>query len=236
MDVGRELRPGLAVELHVTCIPLCPVSTMLSILLVIFSRSQFARRASSSASLGIAVTSGFARHASRSTGKLDGGISHAHRRRGGSMGGRCWPPFSRQRAIGAHESLDRFGRVVGDHGQAQTARTGVERLRTLAPRLGSAGTAIDHLDRAGDQDFAGGAGLEERVAGAERKLRLAHLDNPFEKIAVGIDHRKNTTRTPAIATILTITRVVRSSFMRKNRLQFRARATPGARWRRSAAS
>jgi hypothetical protein len=69
------------------------------------------------------------------------------------------------------------------------ARTGVEILRTLAPRRGPAGAAIDHLDRAGDQDFAGGAGLEERVAGAERKLRLVHLDNPFEKIAVGIDHR-----------------------------------------------
>ena len=27
--------------------------------------------------------------------------------------------------IGAHERLDRFGRVVGDHGQAQPARTGV---------------------------------------------------------------------------------------------------------------
>jgi hypothetical protein len=91
--------------------------------------------------------------------------------------------------LAQHESLDRFGRVVGDHGQAQTARTGVEILRTLAPRLGPAGAAIDHLDRAGDQDFAGGAGLEERVAGAERKLRLVHLDNPFEKIAVGIDHR-----------------------------------------------
>jgi hypothetical protein len=36
--------------------------------------------------------------------------------------------------IGAHESLDRFGRVVGDHGQAQTARTDVEILRALATR------------------------------------------------------------------------------------------------------
>ena len=33
--------------------------------------------------------------------------------------------------IGAHESLDRFGRVVGDRGQAQPARTGVEILRAL---------------------------------------------------------------------------------------------------------
>ena len=32
-------------------------------------------------------------------------------------------------------------------------------------------------------------GLEERVAGAEGNLRLIHLDDAFEKIAVGIDHR-----------------------------------------------
>ena len=87
--------------------------------------------------------------------------------------------------IGAHESLDRFGRVVGDHGQAQPARTGVEIFRALAPRLGPAGAAIDHFDPAGDQDFAGGGGLEERVAGAEGNLRLVHLDDAFEKIAVG---------------------------------------------------
>ena len=41
--------------------------------------------------------------------------------------------------------------------------------------------------------------------------------------------RINTTRTSAIATTPTITRVVRSSFTRKNRRQCRARATPGAR-------
>jgi hypothetical protein len=33
--------------------------------------------------------------------------------------------------------------------------------------LGLPSGAIDHFDRAGDQDFAGGAGLEECVAGAE---------------------------------------------------------------------
>ena len=91
--------------------------------------------------------------------------------------------------IGAHERLDRFGRVVGDHGQAQPARTGVEILRALAPRLRPSGAAVDHLDGADDQDFAGGAGLEGRVAGAEGNLRLIHLDDAFEKIAVGIDHR-----------------------------------------------
>jgi hypothetical protein len=73
--------------------------------------------------------------------------------------------------------------------QAQPARTGVEIFRALAPRLGPAGAAIDHFDPAGDQDFAGGAGLEERVDGAEGNLRLVHLDDAFEKIAVGIDHR-----------------------------------------------
>ena len=35
--------------------------------------------------------------------------------------------------VGAHERLDRFGRVVGDHGQAQTPRTRVEILCALAP-------------------------------------------------------------------------------------------------------
>src|SRR5271166_1683186 len=90
--------------------------------------------------------------------------------------------------VGAHESLDRFGRVVGDRGQAQPTRTGVEILRALAPRLGPAGAAIDHFDRAGDQDFTAAAGLEECVADSEGNLRLVHLDDAFEKLAVGIDH------------------------------------------------
>ena len=83
--------------------------------------------------------------------------------------------------IGAHESLDRFGRVVGDHGQAQTARTGVEILRTLAPRLGPAGAAIDHLDRAGDQDFAGRAPplrAPKRRGLKRAQLQTLHIAEP----------------------------------------------------------
>ena len=62
-------------------------------------------------------------------------------------------------------------------------KTGCRRLRPRAggpngcrdtshPRLGPASGAIDHFDRAGDQDFAGSAGLEECVAGAEGNSRL----------------------------------------------------------------
>jgi hypothetical protein len=62
--------------------------------------------------------------------------------------------------------------AVGDYRQAHAARTGVEIPRTLAPRFGPASGVIDHFDRAGDQEFAGGAGLEECVAGAEGNPRL----------------------------------------------------------------
>jgi hypothetical protein len=62
-------------------------------------------------------------------------------------------------------------------------KTGCRRLRPRAggpngcrdtshPRLGPASGAIDRFDRAGDQDFAGSAGLEECVAGAEGNSRL----------------------------------------------------------------
>ena len=98
-----------------------------------------------------------------------GGVAVGNQRRAGAH-------------IGAHESLDRCGRVVGDRGQAQPTRTGVEILRALAPRLGPAGAAIDHFDRASNQDFAGGAGLEERVAGAEGNLRLVHLDDASQAV------------------------------------------------------
>ena len=54
--------------------------------------------------------------------------------------------------------------------------------------LGSACAAINHLDRTRDEDFAAAPG-SKGVAGAEGNFRLIHLDDAFEKIAVGIDHR-----------------------------------------------
>ena len=82
--------------------------------------------------------------------------------------------------VGPDESLDRFGRVVGDHRQTQSTRTGIKIFRAPSSRLGLASAPIDHLDRAGDEDFAGGAGLEKGVADAEGNFRLIHLDDAFE--------------------------------------------------------
>ena len=129
----------------------------------------------------------------------------ATRRRGGSRAGRRWlrhvtdnarivPVVARQPRISGvavgdpaschgftflarTNALDRLAELlVGDsHGQAQPTRTGVEILCALAP-LRPAGTAVDHLDGADDQDFAGGAGLEGRVAGAEDVLESVSFE------------------------------------------------------------
>jgi hypothetical protein len=45
------------------------------------------------------------------------------------------------------------------------------------------------IDGPGNEDFPGGAGIEERVAGAERDFRLIDFDHPFEGFPIGIDHR-----------------------------------------------
>ena len=52
--------------------------------------------------------------------------------------------------VGPDESLDRFSRVVGDHRQTQSTRTGIKIFRAPSSRLGLASAPIDHLDRAGD--------------------------------------------------------------------------------------
>ena len=62
--------------------------------------------------------------------------------------------------VGSHESLDRGRRVVGDHREADAARTGVEIFRVFASRFGLMGVAFNHLDSADDEDFAGIARLK----------------------------------------------------------------------------
>ena len=66
--------------------------------------------------------------------------------------------------VGFHEGFDRRGGIVGDHGEANAARTRIEIFGVLASRLGLIDVAIDHLDGPDDEDFAGIAGLEECIA------------------------------------------------------------------------
>ena len=51
--------------------------------------------------------------------------------------------------------------------------------------------AIDHLDGPDDEDFAGIAGLEERIAFTEGNFRLIDFDNPLQWFAIRIDHRSS---------------------------------------------
>ena len=90
--------------------------------------------------------------------------------------------------VGPHEGLDRRGRIVGDHGEAETAGARAKVLCSFPSGPGCVGVPINHLNGAGDEDFPGVAWLEERIADAEWNLRLIDLDNPFEGIAVRIDH------------------------------------------------
>ena len=91
--------------------------------------------------------------------------------------------------VGPHEGLDRRGGIVRDHGKADAAGPGIEVFGPVPPRLGRIGVAIDHLDSSDNEDFSGVAGIEERVACAERDFRLIDLDDPFERLPVRIDHR-----------------------------------------------
>ena len=90
--------------------------------------------------------------------------------------------------IGPHEGLDRRGRIVGDHRKAETARARAEVLCSLPSGSGGVDVPINHLDRAGDEDFPGVAGLKERIADPEWDLRLIDFNDTFEKIPVRIDH------------------------------------------------
>ncbi len=91
--------------------------------------------------------------------------------------------------VGAHEGLDRIGGIVGDRREAQATGARIEVFPASSSRLGLACGAIDHLDRARDEDLPGGPGLEKGVADAKGNFRLIHFNDSFEKVAVGIDHR-----------------------------------------------
>ena len=69
--------------------------------------------------------------------------------------------------VGLYESFDRPGGIVGDHGKADAARTCIEVFGVLASRPSLIDAAIDHLDGPDDEDFAGIAGFEERIAFTE---------------------------------------------------------------------
>ena len=105
--------------------------------------------------------------------------------RGMAVGQQCAARFY----VGSYESLDRGRRVVGDHREADAARTGVEIFRVIASRFGPMGVAFNHLDSADDEDFAGVAGLEKRIVFTERHFGLIDLDDVFEKFAIRINHR-----------------------------------------------
>ena len=51
----------------------------------------------------------------------------------------------------------------------------------LAARLGLVGIAINHFNRADDEDFAGGSRLEKGVALPKGNFRLIDLDNAFRE-------------------------------------------------------
>jgi len=69
--------------------------------------------------------------------------------------------------VGFHESLNRRGGIVGDHGKSNAARTRVEIFCALTSWLGLVGVALDHLDGPDDEDFSRVSGLEECIAFAE---------------------------------------------------------------------
>ena len=89
--------------------------------------------------------------------------------------------------IGSDEGLDRSCGIVGDHGEANAARARIEIFCVPASRLGLIDVAIDHLDGANDEDFAGGAGLEECIAFAEGDFRLIDLDDSLRLIYLHLE-------------------------------------------------
>ena len=93
--------------------------------------------------------------------------------------------------VGLYESFDRPGGIVGDHGKADAARTCIEVFGVLASRPSLIDAAIDHLDGPDDEDFAGIAGFEERIAFTEGNFRLIDFDDPLQWFAIRIDHRSS---------------------------------------------
>ena len=59
----------------------------------------------------------------------------------------------------------------------------------FSSRLGPIGVAIDPLDGAGNENFAGLAWVRERITGAEGDFRLIDFNDPFDRFLVRIDHR-----------------------------------------------
>ena len=91
--------------------------------------------------------------------------------------------------VGSHESLDRGRRVVGDHREADAARTGVEIFRVFASRFGLMGVAFNHLDSADDGILPALPGSKNLSPSRERNFGLIDFDDAFEKFAIRIDHR-----------------------------------------------
>ena len=91
--------------------------------------------------------------------------------------------------IGSHEGFGRGGGIVGDHGESNAARTGIEIFRVLASRLGLIAVVIDHLDGPDDKNFPRITRLEEGIAFTERNFRLIDLNDPLQWLAIRINHR-----------------------------------------------
>ena len=90
---------------------------------------------------------------------------------------------------GPHESFNRCGGIIRDHGQADAAGPGIEVFGSLALWLGLIRVAIDHLNGPGNEDFPSVAGIKEAVAGTKGDFRLINFNHPFEGVSVRIDHR-----------------------------------------------
>ena len=82
--------------------------------------------------------------------------------------------------IGPHESFNRCGGVIRNHGKADAPRPGIEVFGSLALRLGLIRVAVDHLNGPGNKNFPGVAGVKETVAGTKGDFRLIDFDDPFE--------------------------------------------------------
>jgi kumamolisin len=72
-----------------------------------------------------------------------------------------------------------------------TSQVGSTLPSLSGPFHGLTGVTIDHLDSPGNEDFPRIAGIEERVAGAERDFRLIDFDHPFEGFPIGIIDRRS---------------------------------------------
>ena len=65
----------------------------------------------------------------------------------------------------------------------------VSRFGVFASRLGLVGVALDHLDGPYDEDFSGVAALKDSIAFAEWDFRLIDFNDPFQRLAIRIEHR-----------------------------------------------